>query len=246
MNERNDNPTETQADQQADKQAGERTDEPTSKKTTGKKAKAKGKAKAEQHAGARATDRDGAEGRGRRGGPGRGPRGGGDGRSGRGPWGGAEGRPGRGGRGRGRMGRGEVRPALLIALQDGPAHGYELITLLDERTGGRWRPSPGSVYPTLQLLADEGLVTETEREGRRIYELTDAGRAEAERHIAEHGYPWDAMGEGGSHSAYRTALRDLHHAARQVAMSGSPETVAQATTIVTQARKDLYRLLADA
>ncbi len=149
--------------------------------------------------------------------------------------------------GRGRMRRGDVRAALLIALLDGPGHGYELIQVLEGKTGGRWRPSPGSVYPTLQLLEDEGLVGSGERDGKRTYERTDAGRAEAERHIGERGLPWDAIdggrGEGGG---LRVAVRDLHHAARQVGVAGTPETVARATEIVTQARKDLYRLLAEA
>ena len=145
------------------------------------------------------------------------------------------------------MRRGDVRSALLIALLDGPGHGYELIQALETKTDGRWRPSPGSVYPSLQLLADEGLVTATDRDGKRTFELTDAGRAEAEARIAAQGYPWEAMDRGrGDHSALRIAVRDLHQAAKQVGFTASPEVVERATEIVTQARKDLYRLLADA
>ena len=81
-----------------------------------------------------------------------------------------------GGRGRHRVRRGDVRSAILALLDDRPMHGYEMITELDERTGGRWRPSAGSIYPTLQLLEDEGLVTAEEVEGRKVYSLTDSGK----------------------------------------------------------------------
>src|SRR5262245_53359556 len=81
----------------------------------------------------------------------------------------------------GRMRRGDIRTALLAVLAEAPGHGYEVMQRLEEKSGGAWRPSPGSVYPTLQQLQDEGLVTSTERDGKRIFELTDAGRAEATR-----------------------------------------------------------------
>src|ERR1700735_4256535 len=87
-----------------------------------------------------------------------------------------------GGRGWGdrrRMRRGDVRGEVLSALVDGPAHGYEVIRRLEERSGGRWRPSPGSIYPTLQMLEDAGLVRASEQDGRRTYTLTDDGRSEA-------------------------------------------------------------------
>ena len=145
------------------------------------------------------------------------------------------------------MRRGDVRSALLIALLDGPGHGYELIQALAAKSDGRWRPSPGSVYPSLQLLADEDLVSASDRDGKRTFQLTDAGRTEAEERIAAHGYPWDAMDRGrGEQGGLRTAMRDLHLAAKQVGLTGTPEAVVRATEIVTQARKDLYRLLADA
>src|SRR4051794_19550138 len=76
-------------------------------------------------------------------------------------------------RGGGRMRRGDIRTALLVVLEDGPGHGYELIQRLEAKSEGAWRPSPGSIYPTLQLLEDEGLVRSVEREGKRVYEVTD-------------------------------------------------------------------------
>ena len=72
--------------------------------------------------------------------------------------------------------RGDVRPAILAVLEDEPMHGYQVIRVLEERSGGRWRPSAGSVYPTLQQLQDEGLVRSEEVDGRRTYSLTDEGR----------------------------------------------------------------------
>ena len=87
-------------------------------------------------------------------------------------------RGGRGGRG-GR--RGDVRAAVLALLTERPMHGYEMIQELDQRTGGVWRPSPGSVYPTLQLLEDEGLIKSDEGAGRKAYTLTEAGQTEAHR-----------------------------------------------------------------
>jgi len=144
------------------------------------------------------------------------------------------------------MRRGDVRSALLIALLDGPGHGYELIQALEQKTGGRWRPSPGSVYPTLQMLADEGLVTATDQDGKRTFEITEAGRAQADEAIATQGLPWDAMDRGRvDQGGLRTAMRDLHLAAKQVGVTGSSEIVERATEIVTNARKELYRLLAD-
>jgi DNA-binding PadR family transcriptional regulator len=144
------------------------------------------------------------------------------------------------------MRRGDVRLALLIALLDGPGHGYELMQALESKTAGRWRPSPGSVYPSLQMLADEDLVTSTERDGKRIFEITDAGRAHADERVATSGYPWETMDRGrDDHGGLRVAVRDLHLAAKQIGMSGSPEAVERATQIVSQARKDLYLLLAE-
>ena len=145
------------------------------------------------------------------------------------------------------MRRGDVRQALLIALLDGPGHGYELMQALEAKTGGRWRPSPGSVYPSLQMLADEDLVTATERDGKRIFEITDAGREHANERVATSGYPWETMDRSRDHhGGLRTAVRDLHVAAKQVGISGSPEAIEKATEIVTRARKDLYLLLAEA
>src|SRR6195256_5823833 len=98
-----------------------------------------------------------------------------------------------GGRRRGgRMRRGDIRTALLAILAEEPGHGYDVIQRLEEKTQGAWRPSPGSGHPTLQLLEDEGLTRSLEREGKRVYELTDTGREEATRRVVEAGgTPWE-------------------------------------------------------
>lgn len=168
----------------------------------------------------------------------------GDGRfGGRGGWGGPGGP---GGRGR-RMRRGDIRPLLLTTLLAGPAHGYEIIRRLEERSGGMWKPSPGSVYPTLQLLADEGEVTGTEADGKRIFALTDSGRGEAETHQASGGpEPWDSDPSAQGRFALREAMAQLHHAAQQVGSAGGSEEVDKAVAIVRQARQSLYKILADA
>ena len=95
------------------------------------------------------------------------------------------------------MRRGDIRTAVLAVLTEAPGHGYDVMQNLEDKTGGAWRPSPGSVYPTLQLLEDEGLVRSTERDGKRVFEITDAGRAESEARIEQAGgTPWELAGQG--------------------------------------------------
>lgn len=149
--------------------------------------------------------------------------------------------PWRGGR---RARRGDIRWALLIALSDGPAHGYELINRLETRTGGMWRPSAGSVYPTLQLLEEEGLIAGREDEGKRVFELTDSGRQAATAASERVGRdPWGGGG-AGHHAGLRQAVKALMLAARQVAAAGDESQVQAATGVLTDARQRLYRILA--
>jgi DNA-binding PadR family transcriptional regulator len=139
--------------------------------------------------------------------------------------------------------RGDVRAAILVLLAEEPMHGYQVIGQLGERSGGMWRPSAGSVYPTLQQLEDEGLVKAEERDGRKVYALTDDGRkaaAEAARNRA----PWDMPGAADSMSLW-ALFRPLAAAVAQVSQVGSPETVEKARAILLDARRQLYRLLAE-
>ena len=144
------------------------------------------------------------------------------------------------------MRRGDTRTALLAALAEAPAHGYELMQRIEEKSEGAWRPSPGSVYPTLQLLEDEGLVQVAERDGKRIFEITDEGRAEAERRVEEAGgAPWEILDGGGGRGALRESMRLLGLAVRQTATVGSKEQIDATNTILTDARKRIYQLLGE-
>ena len=148
------------------------------------------------------------------------------------------------GRGPGGVRRGAVRYAILATLRDEPMHGYQVIQTLEQRTNGRWRPSAGSIYPTLQLLEDEGLVKAEDIDGRKTYALTDAGRtAAAESPLSRH--PWAESRGGRDGADLRRLAMDLVGAAVQVRRIGSPEANAAAGEILVDARKRLYRLLAD-
>ena len=139
--------------------------------------------------------------------------------------------------------RGEVRNLLLAALLEGPAHGYELMSWLEERSGGRWRPSPGSVYPLLQVFEDEGLAKGREQAGRKVFALTEAGRAQADRGRVRDLAADPAVTSG--HQELRAEVQQLQLAARQVGAAGSPAQVEQAVAAVRAARQALYRLLAE-
>ncbi|MFE0462001.1 PadR family transcriptional regulator [Kitasatospora sp. NPDC058965] len=159
--------------------------------------------------------------------------------------------PFRGGRGRGHRGggrarRGDVRASLLALLKDRPMHGYEMITEIGERTSGTWRPSPGSVYPTLQLLEEEGLIEAQETGGKRLFTLTEAGRAEAEAGSAE---PWLAAGSGVDWEAVHEVgqtMASLGQAVHQVMTTGTAEQRDKGLAVLVEARKKLYLILADA
>src|SRR3954468_12643705 len=145
-----------------------------------------------------------------------------------------------GGRGRGGMvRRGEIRPLILSALATKPMHGYEVITERQAQSGGRWRPSAGSVYPTLQQLADEGLVTSQDVDGRRVYTLTDEGRAAAAEAPL---FPWRQKGRGADD--VRHLARQVVEAAMQVERVGTSEAGIAARAILVDTRAKLYGLLA--
>ncbi|WP_199430287.1 PadR family transcriptional regulator [Qaidamihabitans albus] len=161
---------------------------------------------------------------------------------GRGPHGGRHGGPGRGRRGR----RGDIRAAILVLLAEQPRHGYEIIGEIGERSGGLWRPSPGSIYPTLQLLADEGLVRSSEDSGKRLYELTEEGRAAAHRHDGTP--PWEHFTQDADprEIELRDATGTLIGAARQMSQVGSSAQKAKAVEVLNEARRALYGILGDA
>jgi DNA-binding PadR family transcriptional regulator len=148
----------------------------------------------------------------------------------------------RGGSGhRGR--RGDVRAAILVLLAERPMHGYEMIQEIAERSQDLWRPSPGSVYPTLQLLVDEGLIAGTESEGsKKLFELTDAGKAAAEKVETP---PWDQIADGvdPAHLNLRAAVGQLFGAVAQSAHAASAEQQQRIIEIVNNARREIYTIL---
>ena len=160
--------------------------------------------------------------------------------------------PGFGGRGPGgrgmRVRKGDVRAAILDLLAEGGQwNGYQLIQEISGRTSGVWRPSAGSVYPALQLLEDEGLIAPEGEGRRRMYSLTDAGVTYAEEHAEELSASWDAAAGMTDEDAFEfhDLIRQVMMAVMEVRRAGSPEQVAQARDVLAQARRSLYRILAE-
>ncbi|WP_298863427.1 PadR family transcriptional regulator [uncultured Microbacterium sp.] len=145
-----------------------------------------------------------------------------------------------------RMARGDVRAAVISLLAERPMHGYQIITEIADRSGGAWKPSAGSVYPTLQQLADEGLITAEEQGGRKTYSLTDAGITASEEAAAKPA-PWESAGaRPTSHvGALPKAGMELASATAQLARTGSPEQVEAGVEILEDARRRLYAILAE-
>ncbi len=146
-----------------------------------------------------------------------------------------------------RMRRGNVRAAILLLLAEEPRNGYQVMQEIEQRSEGAWRPSPGSVYPAFQLLADEGLVRGEARDGGNVFELTDAGRAYVEENREQLGNPWQQAGEG-----VPEGVRELMHlamqvgvAARQVVHHGTDGQRTEAAKVLGEARRSLYRILAE-
>lgn len=151
------------------------------------------------------------------------------------------------GRGGPKARRGDVRTAALLLLDEGPRNGYQIMQDIEERSGGVWRPSPGSVYPALQQLEDEGLVRATETEGRKQFELTDAGKEYVAERGADVPTPWDEMKGGFSDEAIEAGalMREVGLAFMQVLRAGSPSQIAEASKVLADTRRSLYRILAD-
>jgi DNA-binding PadR family transcriptional regulator len=153
----------------------------------------------------------------------------------------------RGSRTGGRRGRrGDVRAAILELLAERPMHGYEMLQELGERTDGVWRPSPGSLYPALQLLEDQELVVSVTADGRRRYELTDAGRAEQAGRPGGPS-PWETMVRDANKDdvALGRTMRQVAIAVRQVAEAGTPDQKLRAKALLEEVRRQTYLLLAE-
>ena len=144
--------------------------------------------------------------------------------------------------------KGDVRAAILDLLDEGGQwNGYQLIQEIAGRTSGVWRPSAGSVYPALQQLEDEGLIAPEGEGRRRMYALTDAGRAYAEEHADELSGSWDAVAGMTDDEAIELGdlVRQVMIAVMEVRRAGSPEQLTQARAVLAQTRRSMYRILAE-
>jgi DNA-binding PadR family transcriptional regulator len=145
-----------------------------------------------------------------------------------------------------RAARGDVRAAVLLLLAEEPRNGYALMQEIEERSEGVWRPSPGSIYPALAQLEDEGLVEATKEGSGRVFALTDTGREHVESRREELGEPWKAVSGGFPKEAgeLRDLMMQLGAAAMQVVSAGTAEQRKRAVELLTEARRGLYRILA--
>ena len=180
-------------------------------------------------------------------GPGRGGPGFGRGFGPGGPWHGAWRGMGFGPGRRGRARRGDVRAAALLLLAEEARNGYQLMEEIERRSDGAWRPSPGAVYPALAQLEDEGLVLAEQAVRGRAFRLTDEGEAYVEEHREELGNPWEEAGEGVSDDlvGLRDLVGQLAMTTIQVGQSGNQTQIAEAKKVLDEARRSLYRILAD-
>lgn len=145
----------------------------------------------------------------------------------------------------GRSRRGDVRAAILVLLVERPMHGYEMIQQIAERSNGIWRPSPGSVYPTLQLLDDEGLISASEIDGnKKFFALTDEGRAAAQKIDPP---PWQEIAEAvdPGHVNLRTATGQLIGAVMQSAHTANTAQQQRIVDIINNARREIYGILGE-
>jgi len=143
--------------------------------------------------------------------------------------------------------RGDVRTAALLLLAEGPLNGYQIMQEIEKRSDGVWRPSPGSVYPALAQLEDEGLVRAEQLGERRTYVLTDAGRSYVDERGAELGAPWEQM-TGAVEDDVGAMFRELRRvgmASGQIGHLGSSDQVAKARGFLAEARRSLYSLLVE-
>ena len=147
--------------------------------------------------------------------------------------------------GRPKVSRGDVRTAILRLLAEAPMHGYQIMQEISERSDGIWQPSPGSVYPTLQQLEDEGLVQADERQGKKTYTLTSEGKAKVESD--DEAPPWERFGSEAHDGLH--ALREIGFqvgaAVMQVARAGSEGQVAKTREILEDARQNIYQILGE-
>ncbi len=143
--------------------------------------------------------------------------------------------------------RGDVRAAILALLREGPRNGYQIMSDIEERSNGAWRPSPGAVYPALSALADEGLISDEKADGRRTFRLTDAGRAYVEQNPEMARGAWESTAQQEAWEVpglFAEAAR-LGAGIVQIAHAGDPNQVRAAERLLERTRRELYRILSD-
>ena len=143
--------------------------------------------------------------------------------------------------------RGDIRTAALLLLAEEPRNGYQIMQEVEERSQGAWRPSPGSVYPALAQLEDEGLIRAQETDGRKLLHLTDAGRERLAERGADKPAPWEQMSGDVSEQTAQLArlIREVAAAFTQIIRSGSDAQISAAREVLTTTRRELYRILGD-
>jgi DNA-binding PadR family transcriptional regulator len=145
-----------------------------------------------------------------------------------------------------KAGRGDVRAAILALLREGPRNGYQIMSEIEERSDGAWRPSPGAVYPALSQLADEGLIEAEESGGKRTFRLTDEGRQYVQDHPEAARAAWESMTqEPGEVPGLFVQAARLGGAIVQMAREGTPQQIHEAEATLEQARRTIYQILAD-
>jgi DNA-binding PadR family transcriptional regulator len=171
-----------------------------------------------------------------------------------GPFGGPE------GPGRKRQRRGDIKFILLELINEQPRHGYDLIKAMEERSGGFYRPSPGMIYPTLQLLEEEGSLTSTTKDDKRIYTITAAGKEALQAFHAEADDPRNRQHGPGHHGRgnhnhgperdvprlkeLRRTMMALTESVMQIARFGTPEQVQAAQALVEKTNQEIHAILA--
>ena len=169
----------------------------------------------------------------------------------RGPWGdfgpGAMFGGPRGFRGHGKARRGDIRTAALLLLAEEPRNGYAIRQEIEERSNGVWRPSPGSVYPALAQLEDEGLIRSEEIDGRKRFAITDAGREQVAARPQDAPAPWDTLADGVSQDVQELLglMRQVAIAATQLVQTATEKQVAEAKKVLSETRRAIYKILAD-
>jgi DNA-binding PadR family transcriptional regulator len=141
--------------------------------------------------------------------------------------------------------RGDIRSAILKLLAEGPRNGYQIMQALEERSSGAWRPSPGSVYPALSQLEDEGLVRAESVGTGRVFALTDEGRAYVKTLPNDPEPPWQPADWQGDIVELVLVAKQALPAIIQIAQSGDAALIAKAKKVLVTAKRDLYRILAD-